>query len=70
MIHTLINRLGFDAWASNIAVNIIENGDMKDGYKYECNDYSVTISKFNNRHSVVVRAYVSGMGWKTAYLVF
>ena len=67
---TLINRLGFDAWASNIAVNIIENGDLRDGYKCECDDYSVVISKFENRHLVTVRAYVANAGWETAEIVF
>ena len=82
---TLINRLGFDSFASNIAVNIIENGDLRDGYRYECDDYSVAVSslesqsthqgnyvdlKNKNLHLVTVRAYVDGAGWQTAELVF
>ena len=67
---TLINRLGFDAWASNIAVNIIENGDLRDGYRYECDDYSVAVNSFENRHLVTIRSYVDGAGWQTAEIVF
>ena len=85
MTHTLINRLGFDAWASNIAVNIIENGNLRDGYRYECYDYSVAVSslesqsthrnryidlKNKNLHLITVRAYVDGSGWQTAEIVF
>ena len=67
---TLVKRLGFDAWASNIAVNIIENGDFKDGYRYECKDYSLAITKFGKRYSFSIRAYVEKTGWQTAEIVF
>jgi hypothetical protein len=63
-----INRLGFDSWASNIAVNLIENNQMKNGYKFENELYSVSVNEINEtgKHRVFVRAYVSNYGWQTS----
>jgi hypothetical protein len=69
-MHNLINRLGMDSWASNLAVNLIENNKMKDGYKFECDQYSVSVTKINEKHLVAVRAYVAGSGWQTSELTY
>jgi hypothetical protein len=67
-MNNLINRLGFDSWASNLAVNLIENGELKDGYRYECDQYSISVNEINEtgKHMVFIRAYVSGSGWQTS----
>jgi len=64
-----IQRLGFDEYATNLAVNLIEDGLLKDGYRFENDVYSVSVSKIDNKHSVNVRAYVSNLGWQSAEIV-
>ena len=66
----LINRLGITAWASNLAVNLIENGQMKNGYRYECDDYSILVNEIGSKYSVFVRAYVYGFGWQTSEIIY
>lgn len=61
-----INRLGFDSWCSNLAVNIKENGELKHGYRYECDQYTIFVTEINEKHLVTVRAYVDGLGWQTS----
>ena len=65
-----INRLGFDSWSSNLAVNLIENGELKDGYRFECDQYSISVNAINEKHLVAVRAYVAGSGWQTSELTY
>ena len=80
-----VQRLGFDSYCSNLVVNLIENGELIDGYRFENETYSVAVSslesqsiyqdkcvdlKNKNLHIVTVRAYVAGMGWQTADLIF
>jgi hypothetical protein len=69
-MNDLINRLGLDSWASNLAVNLMENNELIDGYKFECNDYSIAVSKVDNKHVVLVRAYVPGSGWQTSEIAY
>jgi hypothetical protein len=69
-MNQLIDRLGINAWASNLAVNLIENGQMKNGYRYECDDYSILINEIGSKYSVFVRAYVPGYGWQTSEIVY
>ena len=40
---SLIDRLGFENYAFNLLVNEIENGNLRDGYKYEQDDCSIVI---------------------------
>ena len=65
-----VRRLGFDSYASNLVVNLLENGQLTDGYRFENEIYSVSVTKVKNNYSVCVRAYVDGMGWQTADLIF
>ena len=66
---SLIKRLGFDAYASNLVANLIEDGNLFHGYNIENNDYTLSVTQFNKRHLVTVRAYVPSMGWQTAEIV-
>jgi hypothetical protein len=66
----LIDRLGITAWASNLAVNLIENGQMNKGYRYECDDYSISVNEIGGKYSVFVRAYVPGRGWENSEIVY
>ena len=83
--YSQVQRLGFDSYCSNLAVNLLENGQLTDGYRFENETYSVAVSslesqsthqsnyvnlKNKNLHLVTVRAYVAGLGWQTADLIF
>jgi hypothetical protein len=61
-----VKRLGFDAWADNVVVNIME--DMKDKsfdrMTIEGLDYEVFISNVGKEMQYVVKAYLPGEGWK------
>jgi hypothetical protein len=65
-----ITRLGLDSWASNLAVNLIENGELKDGYRFECEQYSIAVTQIEERYGVFVRAYVDGSGWETSEIIY
>ena len=67
---SLIQRLGFDSYCSNLAVNLIENKEFNDGYKYQDEIYSCSVTKNGKEKVFYVRAYVKGIGWQTAELVF
>lgn len=69
----MINRLGFEAWADNLIVNVIE--DMKgapcDLLKGTCSPYAaerddvtinIHVGPLGEVHATV-RAYVPGKGW-------
>lgn len=56
-----INRLGFEAWADNLIVNMIENF----GEKIETDSYNLRIEKYPQETSYIVSAYVPGKGWLT-----
>lgn len=64
-----IKSMGFDNYCINYAVNISENGDLIDGYKYEDNNHSVCVTKTDKHHMVLVRAYVQNEGWKTTEVI-
>ena len=66
---TLVQRLGFDSYASNIIANLIEDGNLYHGYHIENEDYTLSVTQFNKRHLVTVRAYVETIGWETAEIV-
>ena len=53
-----INRLGFEAWADNLIVNMIENF----GEKIETDSYNLRIEKYPQETSYIVSAYVPGKG--------
>ncbi|CAB4149809.1 hypothetical protein UFOVP549_2 [uncultured Caudovirales phage] len=56
-----VNRLGFEAWADNVIVNIIENFEPGDEY----DSYVVRIERYPSETNYVVSAYVDGKGWLT-----
>ena len=62
----IVQRLGFDAYASNLIANLIEDGNLFHGYHIENDDYTLSVTQFNNRHLVTIRAYVPTIGWETA----
>jgi hypothetical protein len=64
-----IRRLGFDEYCTNLAVNLKEDGNLIDGYKFENDVYSVSVTKTENNHSVNVRAYVKTLGWQSAEII-
>lgn len=56
-----INRLGFEAWADNIIVNLLEDAASK----IEADSYNVRIEKYPGETNYIVSAYVQGKGWLT-----
>jgi len=64
-----IKRLGFDEYCTNLAVNLKEDGNLIDGYKFDNDVYSVSVSKIEKNHSVNVRAYVTNLGWQSAEII-
>jgi hypothetical protein len=64
-----VQRLGFDEYCTNLAVNLIEDGHLVDGYKFENDVYSVSVSKVEKNYSVNVRAYVPSIGWQSTEIV-
>lgn len=63
---SLVQRLGFDAYASNLIANLIEDGNLFHGYRIENEDYTLSVTQFDKRHLVTVRAYVPTIGWEVA----
>lgn len=66
----LVKRLGFDAYVSNIVVNLIENKEFKDGYSFENDIYTLSVKQVGDKKCVYCRAYVEGLGWKMTELTF
>ena len=60
-----VQRLGFDSYCSNLVVNLLENGQLTDGFRFENEIYSVAVTKLKSNYSVCIRAYVAGIGWQT-----
>lgn len=60
-----IDRLGFEAWADNIIVNVLE--DLKGGRRPQVDgaDGTVNVSWHGDERELhfVVRAYVAERGW-------
>jgi hypothetical protein len=65
----LVQRLGFDAYASNIIANLIEDGNLFHGYHIDTNDYTLSVTQFDKRHLVTIRAYIPTIGWETAEII-
>lgn len=61
--------MGFENYCTNYAVNIFENGQLFDGFKFEDETHSVIVTKTEKHHSVLIRAYVEGLGWKNAEII-
>jgi hypothetical protein len=60
-----IDRLGFEAWADNKLVNMIENMPPDcTALSYHFDDISIQISLVGKDSVGRVRAYVPGYGWK------
>ena len=64
-----VQRLGFDEYATNVAVNIKEDQLLYDGYRFENDKYFVSVSKLKDNHTVTVRAYVDKLGWQSSEIV-
>lgn len=64
-----IKSMGFDNYCTNYAVNIMENGDMNHGYKYEDETHFVSVTKSEKRYTFLIRAYIQNEGWKTTEVV-
>lgn len=62
-----INRLGFEAWADNIIVNVLE--DLKGGHRpqVDSRDGTVNVAWHGDERELhfVVRAYVADIGWQS-----
>lgn len=60
-----INRLGFEAWADNLIVNVIENMGTVRPFEVIAEEDDVTVSvRFQEGQvQATVRAYVPGRGW-------
>lgn len=65
----IVQRLGFDSYASNIVANVIEDGNLYHGYNSENEDFTLSVTEFNKRYLVTVRAYVPTIGWETAEIL-
>ena len=63
----MINRLGFEAWADNLIVNVIENLEsmppVAGPIVSEEDDVTVHVRLQEGQVSATVRAYVPGKGW-------
>lgn len=60
-----IDRLGWEAWADNVLVNMMENlPPDATGLTYHYDDISVQINLVGKDVVGLVRAYVPGYGWK------
>jgi len=64
-----VQRLGYDEYCTNLCVNLIEDGQMKDGYRFENETYSVAVKQVDKQHSVTIRAYVAPLGWQSTEIV-
>lgn len=69
-MESLINRLGYGAWAENIIVNYIEDNRetilvSKGSQSIERDDYIVNANWDDCTLTITVRAYVEGDGWQT-----
>lgn len=63
--NNLIQRQGFEAWADNIIVNIIEDlGTTPFEYVAEEDDVTVHIRLQDGQVSATIRAYIPGKGWQ------
>ena len=65
-----VQRLGLDSYCSNLAVNLIENKQFENGFKFENEIYSCTVTQSGKNKVFFVRAYIEGMGWQTTELIF
>ena len=59
----LINRIGFENYAFNLLVNEIENGNLRDGYRYEQDDGSIVVTTIGDSFNIAIRCYHSERGW-------
>lgn len=61
----MINRLGFEAWADNLIVNVIEDlGKAPFEYVAEEDDVTVHVRLQEGQVSATIRAYIPGKGWQ------
>lgn len=63
----MINRLGFEAWADNLIVNVIENLEsmppVAGPIVSEEDDVTVHVRLQEGQVSATIRAYIPGSGW-------
>jgi hypothetical protein len=62
-----IQRLGFEAWADNIIVNVVENITSRPAGPYEFSseeeDVTVLVRLRDGEINATIRAYIPGKGW-------
>lgn len=62
-----IQRLGFEAWADNIIVNVVENIMSRPAGPYEFSseeeDVTVCVRLRDGEINATVRAYIPNKGW-------
>jgi len=62
-----IQRLGFEAWADNIIVNVVENITSRLAGPYEFSseeeDVTVCVRLCDGEINATVRAWIKGKGW-------
>jgi hypothetical protein len=60
-----IQRLGFNAWADNLIVNVVEDlkGQRPFDHDLETEDVTVLVRVIGDDLTATVRAYVPGSGW-------
>jgi hypothetical protein len=56
---SFITGLGFERWAQNVVVNLLEDGVLEDGLEIENDGVSITVRD----GLVTIRAYTQ-QGWK------
>lgn len=61
--------MGFENYSTNYAVNLFENGQLYNGFKFEDEQHSVSVTKTDKHHTVLVRAYIAGTGWQTTEII-
>lgn len=66
----LVKRRGFEEFAFNLLVNIIENQDLADGYRHEQDDLTINISSAGKYFLVAVRCYVEDIGWQSTEIEY
>jgi hypothetical protein len=59
----LIDRLGFENYAFNLLVNEIENGNLRDGYRYEQEDGSMVVTAVGDSMNIAIRCYHPERKW-------
>ena len=60
----LVDRDGFDGYASNVIRNLIENDQIKDGFRLEDDTLTVFVTDIGKEYSITIKDHTK-YGWKT-----